>query len=60
MSQIRKWSSNDSPGKLSPSMPRTSSHRGPGQATAYVPRTVSPFAQVTVTPSSSCSRPVTW
>src|SRR4051794_36366050 len=60
MSQIRKWSSNDSPGNVSPSIARMSSDRGPGQATAYEPRTDVPFAQTTVTPVSSCSTAVTW
>src|SRR4051812_21756740 len=59
MSQMRKWSSNDSPANVSPSIPRMSSDRGPGQATAYEPRTLSPPAQLTVTPDSSCSMPVT-
>src|SRR3712207_2618977 len=58
---MRKESSNDSPGKESPSIERTASLRGPGQATACEPcsRTSPPgVSQVTLTPSS-CSRPVT-
>src|SRR4028118_1807311 len=60
MSQMRNWSPKVAPAKVSPSAARTTSARGPAQATTWLARTVVPPAQDTVTPSSSCSMPETW